>query len=168
MLEFNNLSNNLHPKKFNDVVVFDLIENNTQHFVYKRPLDQPVGDDISCAVFGMGCFWGVEKLFWTVPGVIMTAVGYSGGSTLSPDYKTVCTGATGHNEVVLVHFNEVQISFKELLVLFWEEHDPTQGMRQGNDIGSQYRSGIYTFREKDLTAAQVSKDHYSSTLKKEK
>ena len=112
----------------------------------------------------MGCFWGVEKLFWSTNGVVMTAVGYSGGTKELPDYKTVCTGLTGHNEVVLLEFDPNIISINELLKMFWESHDPTQGMRQGNDIGTQYRSGIYTFKDQDLILAQRTKLNYENKL----
>jgi len=116
----------------------------------------------------MGCFWGVEKLFWRINGVLMTAVGYSAGSTTFPNYKTVCSGFTNHNEVVLIHFSIKEISFYELLKVFWESHDPTQGMRQGNDIGTQYRSGIYVFSKEDLSLAEETKEEYSHKLSCEK
>ena len=125
------------------------------HFVNGRPLKGPWPDNLQTAMFGMGCFWGVERLFWQVPGVYVTAVGYAGGITPNPTYQETCTGLTGHNEVVLVVFDPAVISYGELLTLFWEEHDPTQGMRQGNDIGTTYRSGIYTFTPEQKAAAEA-------------
>ena len=125
------------------------------HFVNGRPLkDIPAG--MEQAMFGMGCFWGVERMFWSLPGVWVTAVGYAGGLTPNATYHEVCTGATGHNEVVLVAFDPVQTSYAAMLHTFWEGHDPTQGMRQGNDVGTQYRSGIYTYSEAQAEAAKAS------------
>lgn len=115
-------------------------------------------------MFGMGCFWGAEKCFWTQPGVYTTAVGYAGGITPNPTYQEVCSGLTGHNEVVLVIFDPAGIDYDELLHVFWESHNPTQGMRQGNDVGTQYRSGIYTFDAMQETAARTSKDKYNTAL----
>ena len=112
-----------------------------RHFVLGTPLVPPFPDDTERAVFGMGCFWGAERIFWQAPGVYTTAVGYAGGFTPNPTYEEVCSGRTGHNEVVLVVFDPAEISYDELLRIFWEGHDPTQGMRQGNDVGTQYRSG---------------------------
>ena len=112
-----------------------------RHFVLDTPLEPPFPDDTERAVFGMGCFWGAERIFWQAPGVYTTAVGYAGGFTPNPTYEEVCSGRTGHNEVVLVVFRPAEIPYEELLRLFWEGHDPTQGMRQGNDVGTQYRSG---------------------------
>lgn len=114
------------------------------HFVNRRPLKGPYPGGTQLAMFGMGCFWGVERMFWTMPGVWVTAVGYSGGYTPNPTYQEVCSGRTGHNEVVRVVFDPSTVSYGDLLRRFWEGHDPTQGMRQGNDVGTQYRSGIYT------------------------
>jgi peptide-methionine (S)-S-oxide reductase len=116
-------------------------------------------------MLGMGCFWGVEKLFWNIEGVEMTAVGYSGGTMINPTYKEVCSSQTGHNEVILVHYDPELVSIHSLLKMFWEGHNPTQGMRQGNDIGSQYRSGIYTFDIADYDVAVTSKDLYAKLLK---
>ena len=116
----------------------------------------------------MGCFWGVEKLFWGIDGVNMTAVGYSGGKADLPDYQKVCSGSTGHNEVVLINFDPNLVSLNNLLKIFWESHDPTQGMRQGNDTGTQYRSGIYAFSDQDLDLANESKIIYEERLKKAK
>jgi peptide-methionine (S)-S-oxide reductase len=134
------------------------------HFVNGRPLKGPWPDNLQSAMFGMGCFWGVERLFWQVPGVYVTAAGYAGGITPNPTYQETCTGLTGHNEAVLVVFDPDVISYDELLTLFWEEHDPTQGMRQGNDIGTTYRSGIYTFTPEQKAAAEQSRDAYQKAL----
>ena len=139
-----------------------LIHKNLNHKIFGKPM--LFNSDANIIIFGMGCFWGVEKLFWSTNGVVMTAVGYSGGTKELPDYKTVCTGLTGHNEVVLLEFDPNIISINELLKLFWESHDPTQGMRQGNDIGTQYRSGIYTFKDQDLILAQRTKLNYENRL----
>jgi peptide-methionine (S)-S-oxide reductase len=117
------------------------------------------------AMFGMGCFWGAERKFWQLPGVFVTAVGYAGGATPNPTYQEVCTGLTGHNEVVRVVFDPKVISYEELLKVFWESHDPTQGMRQGNDTGTQYRSGIYTYSPKQKKLAQATRDAYQQALK---
>jgi len=137
-----------------------------KHFVNGRPIKEPFPEELCKAVFGMGCFWGAERLFWETPGVWTTAVGYSGGSTADADYKQVCSGQTGHAEVVLVVFDPNQVSYDELLKVFWENHDPTQGMRQGNDIGTQYRSGIYAFTPAQKKAAEASKAMYEQELKK--
>lgn len=134
------------------------------HFVNGRPLKGPWPDNLQTAMFGMGCFWGVERLFWQVPGVYVTAAGYAGGITPNPTYQETSTGLTGHNEVVLLVFDPNVISYDELLTLFWEEHDPTQGMRQGNDIGTTYRSGIYTFTPEQKAAAEQSRDAYQKAL----
>lgn len=134
------------------------------HFVNGRPLKGSWPDNLQTAMFGMGCFWGVERLFWQVPGVYVTAAGYAGGITPNPTYQETCTGLTGHNEVVLLVFDPDVISYDELLTLFWEEHDPTQGMRQGNDIGTTYRSGIYTFTPEQKAAAEQSRDAYQKAL----
>jgi peptide-methionine (S)-S-oxide reductase len=134
------------------------------HYVNGRPLAGPFPENMLQAIFGLGCFWGVEKLFWEQPGVYTTAVGYSGGYTANPTYQEVCTGQTGHNEVVLVVFDPSVISYTQLLKLFWEGHDPTQGMRQGNDVGTQYRSGIYTYGDAQQQAAEASRDDYRKAL----
>tara|TARA_Y100000385_G_scaffold119483_1_gene124386 strand:- start:184 stop:825 length:642 start_codon:yes stop_codon:yes gene_type:complete len=128
------------------------VEVPSEHFVKGTPLKGPFADNLQIAVFGMGCFWGVERRFWELEGVFSTSAGYSGGFTKNPTYREVCTGMTGHNEVVLVVYEPELISYESLLITFWEDHDPTQGMRQGNDRGTQYRSGIYykTPREKEL------------------
>lgn len=135
-----------------------------KHFVSGRPLkDAPAG--FEQAMFGMGCFWGVERMFWSLPGVWLTAVGYAGGETPNPTYQEVCTGATGHNEVVLVTYDPEQITYDDLLRIFWEGHDPTLGMRQGNDVGTQYRSGVYAFDEAQRAAAVQSRDLFQRRLK---
>ena len=126
------------------------------HFVNGRPLKGPYPEGTRQAIFGMGCFWGVERMFWNLPGVWVTAVGYAAGLTPNPTYQEVCSGRTGHNEVVLVVFDPDTISYDALLRTFWEGHDPTQGMRQGNDVGTQYRSGIYTFGPEQEAAAKDS------------
>jgi peptide-methionine (S)-S-oxide reductase len=136
------------------------------HFVNGRPIEGPFDDHLEQAVFAMGCFWGVERRFWQLDGVWTTAVGYAGGSTPDPDYKLVCAGSTGHAEVVLVVFDPAVISYEQLLSIFWENHDPTQGMRQGNDIGTQYRSGIYTLSDGQDAAARQSLPEYQAELHK--
>ncbi len=128
------------------------------------PLRGPFPDGIATAVFGMGCFWGAERIFWQAPGVYTTAVGYAGGFTPNPTYEEVCSGRTGHAEVVLVAFDTAQTSYEEMLRLFWEGHDPTQGMRQGNDVGTQYRSAIYYLDEAQHAAALASRDAYQQVL----
>jgi peptide-methionine (S)-S-oxide reductase len=134
------------------------------HQVLKTPLRGPFPDGIETAVFGMGCFWGEEKVFWQAPGVYSTAVGYAGGFTPNPTYEEVCSGRTGHTEAVLVAFDPTLTSYEQLLKLFWEGHDPTQGMRQGNDVGSQYRSAILWRDEAQRTAAIASRDAYQQML----
>ncbi len=134
------------------------------HFVNGNPLEPPYPDGMQVAVFGMGCFWGAERTFWEAPGVHTTAVGYAGGLTPNPTYHEVCSGRTGHNEVVLVVFDPEVTSYEAMLKLFWENHDPTQGMRQGNDVGTQYRSGIYVFDESQRAAAEASKDQFEARL----
>src|ERR1700754_5021962 len=136
------------------------------HFVNKHRLTPPFPDGLERAVFGMGCFWGAEKKFWSVPGVYSTAVGYAGGPTPNPTYREVCTGMTGHNEVVLVVFDPKIVSYDDLLKVFWENHDPTQGMRQGNDVGTQYRSGIYYANEEQRRAAEASRDSFQAELQR--
>ena len=138
------------------------IDKNLNHKIFGKPV--LYNYDKNLVIFAMGCFWGVEKLFWNIDGVKMTAVGYSGGIAELPDYKKVCTGSTGHNEVVLINFDNNIITLSDLLKLFWESHDPTQGMRQGNDIGTQYRSGIYTFSDQDLLLANETKFNYQKKL----
>jgi peptide-methionine (S)-S-oxide reductase len=137
-----------------------------QHFVNNHPLQPPFPQGLQLAMFGLGCFWGAERKFWELPGVYTTAVGYAGGSTPNPSYQEVCTGYTGHNEVVLVVFDPKQVSYAQLLKVFWEAHNPTQGMRQGNDVGTQYRSGIYVYDEAQQQAAQQSKERYQQALLK--
>ena len=135
-----------------------------QHTVLHTPLTGPFPPHLEKAVFGMGCFWGAERKFWTLKGVYTTAVGYAGGGTSRPTYKDVCTGRTGHAEVVLVVFDPTVISYDQLLTVFWENHDPTQGMRQGNDVGTQYRSGIYVYSPEQRQAAEASKAAYNKEL----
>ena len=137
-----------------------------RHFVNGRPLEPPFPEGLQRAVFGMGCFWGAERVFWQLPGVWTTAVGYAGGYTPNPTYEEVCTGLTGHAEVVLAVFDPNEISYEELLKAFWENHDPTQGMRQGNDVGTQYRSVVYTSDELQRKSAEASRDAYQDVLEK--
>jgi peptide-methionine (S)-S-oxide reductase len=134
------------------------------HFVNKNRITPPFPDGLERAVFGMGCFWGAEKKFWQLHGVYSTAVGYAGGPTPNPTYREVCTGMTGHNEVVLVVFDPRIVSYDDLLKVFWENHDPTQGMRQGNDVGTQYRSGIYADNARQQRAAEASRDAFQKQL----
>ena len=136
------------------------------HHVNGNAIHPPFPDGIETAVFGMGCFWGAEKLFWETPGVYSTAVGYAGGFTPNPTYEEVCSSLTGHAEAVLVAFDPDKISYERLLGLFWENHDPTQGMRQGADRGSQYRSAIYTRSDEQVDAAKRSRDMFQTELKK--
>jgi len=133
-------------------------------FVNGRPLKGPFPEGLETAVFAMGCFWGVERKFWQVPGVWVTAVGYVNGLTPNPTYEEVCSGRTGHTEAVLVVYDPRAVTYEALLKVFWENHDPTQGMRQGNDIGTQYRSGIYPLNEAQATAAAASKSAYQQAL----
>jgi len=135
-----------------------------KHFVTGNPITPPFPANLEQALFGMGCFWGAERKFWQHPGVFSTAVGYSGGYTPNPAYEEVCTGLTGHNEVVKVIYDPAITSYSELLQLFWTFHNPVQGMRQGNDIGTQYRSGIYTYTQDQLDEALESKKHYQHLL----
>jgi peptide-methionine (S)-S-oxide reductase len=135
-----------------------------RHHVNGHPLKPPFPEGMQQAMFGMGCFWGAERRFWQVPGVYSTAVGYAGGYTPNPTYQEVCTGLTGHNEVVLVIFDPAVISYQDLLRIFWEAHDPTQGMRQGNDVGTQYRSGIYVYDGDQTTAALASRETFQARL----
>jgi peptide-methionine (S)-S-oxide reductase len=142
----------------------DPIPTAETHFVNGRALKGPYPDGLETAMFGLGCFWGAERKFWQEPGVYVTAAGYSAGITPNPTYEETCTGLTGHNEVVLVVFDPARVTYDRLLQLFWESHDPTQGMRQGNDIGTTYRSGVYTFSESQHEAAEKSKAAYQQKL----
>jgi peptide-methionine (S)-S-oxide reductase len=135
------------------------------HFVNQAPLAPPFPAGLELAMFGMGCFWGAERKFWTLPGVYSTSVGYAAGFTPNPTYEEVCTGRTGHNEVVRVVFDPAKVSYETLLKAFWEDHDPTQGMRQGNDVGTQYRSGIYVYSPEQRRLAEASRDAYQRALK---
>jgi peptide-methionine (S)-S-oxide reductase len=137
-----------------------------QHFINGHPLKAPFPAGLQQAVFGLGCFWGAERIFWQRPGVYSTAVGYAGGQTKNPTYEEVCSGMTNHAEVVLVVFDPKVISYDELLKVFWEGHDPTQGMRQGNDAGTQYRSTIYAYGDEQLKAARRSKEAFQQALNK--
>jgi len=135
------------------------------HFVLGTPMQPDAALPLEYVVFGMGCFWGVERRFWELDGVFTTAAGYAGGHTRNPTYQEVCSGMTGHNEVVRVAFEPARISLRELLQVFWEAHDPTQGMRQGNDVGTQYRSGIYCADDEQMTFARRSETEYQAALK---
>lgn len=139
-----------------------LVEN--QHYITGNPIAPPFPEDTQQALFGLGCFWGAERRFWEQKGIFSTAVGYAGGYTPNPSYEELCTGMTGHNEVVLVVFRPEEISYQELLNVFWESHNPTQGMRQGNDTGTQYRSGIYVYNDEQMNQAEASKQHYQVAL----
>ncbi len=136
-----------------------------RHAVLGAPLEPPFPEGLETAVFGMGCFWGAERIFWQAPGVYTTAVGYAGGYTPNPTYEEVCSARTGHAEVVLVVFDPAQTSYNDLLKLFWENHDPTQGMRQGNDMGTQYRSAVYYTTEAQREAAEASRTMYAERLR---
>jgi peptide-methionine (S)-S-oxide reductase len=136
-----------------------------RHFVLGTPIAPPFPDGLEQAVFGLGCFWGAEREFWEADGVFTTAVGYAGGFTPNPTYQEVCSGRTGHTEAVLVVFDPARISYDALLKIFWEAHDPTQGMRQGNDVGTQYRSAIYTTSDAQATAAAASRDMFERALR---
>jgi peptide-methionine (S)-S-oxide reductase len=137
-----------------------------RHFVNGNPLKPPYPAGLKMAMFGLGCFWGAERKFWQLPGVYTTAVGYAGGYTPNPTYEEVCTGLTGHNEVVRVVYDPAKIAYEQLLKTFWESHDPTQGMRQGNDVGTQYRSGIYVYDAEQRAAAERSRDAYQEALRR--
>jgi len=134
------------------------------HFVNGARLEPPFPEGTELALFGLGCFWGAERKFWQTPGVVSTSVGYAGGVTPNPSYREVCSGATGHTEVVRVVFDPKRVSYADLLRVFWEAHDPTQGMRQGNDVGTQYRSAIYTHGEAQANAAAASREEYQRAL----
>ena len=136
----------------------------TAHFVNGAPLTEPFPDDTEVAVFGMGCFWGAERRFWQIPGVYTTSAGYAGGMTPNPSYEEVCTGRTGHTEAVMVVYRPAEVSYDDLLKVFWETHDPTTGYRQGNDIGTQYRSTIHTTTDEQLDKAKRSQDIYQAQL----
>ena len=135
------------------------------HFVNGHPLQGPWPEGFQTAVFGLGCFWGAEKMFWSIPGVWSTAVGYAGGYTPNPTYDEVCSGRTGHAEVVLVVYDPAVVSYEQLLKAFWEDHDPSQSMRQGNDVGTQYRSAVYTVDDEQRAAAEATKASYGEALR---
>ena len=135
-----------------------------RHTVLGTPLEPPFPEGVETVQVALGCFWGAERIFWRLPGVYTTAVGYAGGSTPNPTYREVCSGRTGHTEIVLVAYDPKQVSFEQILKTFWEGHDPTQGMRQGNDMGTQYRSAIYTTTDDQLAAALASRDTYNEAL----
>jgi peptide-methionine (S)-S-oxide reductase len=143
----------------------DVMPVPERHFVLDAPLRPPFPDDTEQVIFGLGCFWGAERLFWETPGVFTTAAGYAAGFTPNPTYNEVCSAQTGHNEVVLVVYRPAEVSFEDLLKIFWEGHDPTQGMRQGNDVGTQYRSGIYATTDEQREAALASKERYGAALR---
>ncbi|MEM9542129.1 MAG: peptide-methionine (S)-S-oxide reductase MsrA [Cyanobacteria bacterium P01_E01_bin.42] len=136
-----------------------------KHFTNGNPLKPPFPEGSEIAMFGLGCFWGAERKFWQAEGVFTTAVGYAAGYTANPTYREVCSGRTGHNEVVYVVFDPQVISYEHILKIFWESHDPTQGMRQGNDVGTQYRSGVYTYSEDQKKLAEASREMYQKALK---
>ena len=138
----------------------------TTHAVLGTPLKPPFPDGLEIAVFGLGCFWGAERIFWQTDGVYSTAVGYAGGSTPNPTYEEACSGRTGHTEAVQVVYDPAKVSYRDLLKIFWESHNPTQGYRQGNDVGTQYRSAIYTFDDEQAKAAAETRDAYAVNLKK--
>jgi peptide-methionine (S)-S-oxide reductase len=137
-----------------------------RHFVNDQPLMGPYPEGAEIADFALGCFWGAEKMFWQIPGVVVTAVGYQGGSTPNPTYQEVCSGRTGHAEAVRVVFDPARVTYEQLLKSFWEDHDPTQGFRQGNDVGTQYRSAIYTHTDAQAAAAEASRAMYQAELSK--
>ena len=137
-----------------------------KHFVNGHSIKPPFAAGLERAMFGMGCFWGAERLFWQLPGVYSTAVGYAGGTAIDPDYRLVCSGRTGHAEVVLIIYDPKLISYAQLLRVFWESHDPTQGMRQGNDVGTQYRSAIYYFNDSQRASAEESRRQYGEALQR--
>ncbi|HEX9813214.1 MAG TPA: peptide-methionine (S)-S-oxide reductase MsrA [Burkholderiales bacterium] len=141
------------------------MEVPARHFVNGNPLMPPFPEGMKLALFGLGCFWGAERMFWKIPGVYSTSVGYAGGQTPNANYREVCSGMTGHNEVVRVVYDPNVVSYEDLLKVFWEGHDPTQGMRQGNDVGTQYRSGIYTYDDEQKKLATASRDAFQKRLK---
>jgi peptide-methionine (S)-S-oxide reductase len=143
----------------------EAIPTATHHFVNGAPLEGPYPKEAEKALFGLGCFWGAERKFWTLTGVLVTAVGYAGGATPNPTYEEVCSGRTGHTEAVLVVYDPKLVNYASLLKTFFESHDPTQGMRQGNDVGTQYRSGIYVYSERQREAALAAKAVYDKVLK---
>jgi peptide-methionine (S)-S-oxide reductase len=142
----------------------EAIKLSNRHAVKSVPIQPPFAENLEKIIFGLGCFWGAERKFWQLPGVTTTAVGYSAGYTPNPTYEEVCTGLTGHNEVVLVVFNPLEISLEKILKTFWESHNPTQGFRQGNDKGTQYRSGIYYFNDTQKALAELTKANYQQAL----
>jgi peptide-methionine (S)-S-oxide reductase len=142
----------------------EVVDVPSAHYINAHPLVGPFPEGTEVAVFGMGCFWGAERRFWSMPGVYTTSAGYAGGVTPNPSYEEVCTGRTGHSEVVMVVYRPDEVSFDELLRVFWETHDPTQGYRQGNDIGTQYRSAVYTTTDDQLDLAKRSQDVYQAQL----
>ena len=144
----------------------DKMQVSNQHYVNKNALVPPFPNEMEMAMFGLGCFWGAERKFWQLQGVYSTAVGYAGGFTPNATYEEVCTGMTGHNEMVRVIFDPNVISYVELLNVFWESHNPTQGMQQGNDVGTQYRSGVYTYTQEQKNLAEKSKQTYQAALSK--
>jgi peptide-methionine (S)-S-oxide reductase len=141
------------------------MQTASKHFVSGRPLKGPYPEGFQTALFGLGCYWGAERMFWQMEGVWVTAVGFAGGVTPNPTYQETCTGLTGHAEVVLVVFDPKIVSYADLLKAFWENHDPTQGMRQGNDVGTTYRSAIFTFGDEQHQAALASRDAYEASLR---
>ncbi len=143
----------------------EAIAVTNRHFINGNPIQPPFPAGMETAIFGLGCFWGAERKFWQYDGVYTTAVGYASGVTPNPTYREVCSGMTGHNEVVLVVYDPQVVSYDELLKLFWESHNPTQGMRQGNDAGTQYRSGIYVYNDEQRQLAEASRDRYQAALK---
>ncbi|MBO6946577.1 MAG: peptide-methionine (S)-S-oxide reductase MsrA [Rhodospirillales bacterium] len=143
----------------------EAIPTATHHAVNGNPLKPPFPEGMETAMFGLGCFWGAERIFWKLPGVYVTAVGYAAGLTPNPTYQEVCTGRTGHNEVVFVVYDPSKIAFRTLVQTFWESHDPTQGMRQGNDVGTQYRSGVYVYNDEQRAIAEETKKAYQKALK---
>jgi len=165
MFGFAKKLNNLLPSSSTLAGRAARMEVPAKHFVNGHRLEAPFPEGMQLAQFGLGCFWGAERVFWEVPGVYSTAVGYAGGETKNPTYEEVCSGMTNHTEAVLVAFDPRKVSYEELLKVFWESHDPTQGMRQGNDAGTQYRSAIYAYGEVQKKAALASKDAFQQALR---